>query len=67
MAKQIDLQTQYLSGIKEEGKIVKVYMLNGFQMSGKILQVDAYTILIDIQGKHNLLYKHAISTIEIPK
>lgn len=47
---------------KSEGTELTVFLLNGFQMKGKIVDFDDKVVLLDIQGKEHLIYKHAIST-----
>ena len=36
---------------------------NGFQFKGVVKGFDNYTVILDTDGKQNLIYKHAISTI----
>ena len=38
-------------------------MTNGFQFKGMVKGFDNYTVVLDCDGKQNLVYKHAISTI----
>jgi host factor-I protein len=40
-----------------------VYLTNGFQLKGVIIAFDSYTVLMEVEGKQMLLFKHAISTI----
>jgi host factor-I protein len=37
--------------------------MNGFQLRGVIIAFDRYTVVLDSEGKQQLIYKHAISTI----
>ena len=37
--------------------------MNGFQMRGTITGFDAFTVVLTADGKQNLIYKHAISTV----
>ena len=39
-----------------------VFLLNGFQLRGLIKGFDNFTVLIESEGKQQLIYKHAIST-----
>lgn len=46
------------------GKVrVTVFTTNGFQMNGFITMYDNYVVVIDSDGKQQMVYKHAISTI----
>ena len=40
-----------------------VYLTNGFQLKGVIIAFDSYTVLMEVEGKQMLLFKHTISTI----
>ena len=40
-----------------------VIMVNGFQMRGEIRGFDNFVVLVDADGKQQMIYKHAISTI----
>ena len=37
--------------------------MNGFQIRGTVLGFDSYTVVVDSEGKQEVVYKHAISTI----
>ena len=37
--------------------------MNGFQMRGFVTAFDSFTVVLDCEGKQELIYKHAISTI----
>jgi len=43
---------------------VTIFMVNGFQLHGHILNQDDVSILIEADGKKRLLYKCNISTID---
>ncbi|PTI28991.1 RNA chaperone Hfq [Mammaliicoccus vitulinus] len=62
MAEKENIQEVLLEKFKSEGTELTVFLLNGFQMKGKIVNFDDNVVLLDIQGKENLIYKHAIST-----
>ena len=37
--------------------------MNGFQMRGYVTGFDAFTVVLVSDGKQQIIYKHAISTI----
>ena len=37
--------------------------MNGFQLHGVVKGFDGFTVVLDSEGKQQLIYKHAISTI----
>jgi host factor-I protein len=59
----INLQDGFLNQIRKEGILTTVYLVNGFQLKGLIRGFDNFTVLLDVDGKQMLIYKHAISTI----
>ena len=59
-----DVQNSYLTNAKNTKMAMTIYMMNGFQVKGKIIDFDRFTILVDNNGKKRLLYKNAVSTIE---
>ncbi|HIQ30635.1 MAG TPA: RNA chaperone Hfq [Aquifex aeolicus] len=63
MERETDLQEELLNNLKSKESVVTVYLTRGNRITGKILNHDRYTILIDVDGQPNLIYKHAISTI----
>lgn len=40
-----------------------MFLMNGFQMRGYVTGFDAFTVVLTSDGKQQLIYKHAISTI----
>lgn len=58
------LQDKFLECLRKEKTGIVLYTMNGVQMRGTVKSYDGFTILIeDKDGKQNLVYKHAISTI----
>lgn len=63
MARDINLQDIFLNQARKEKIAVTIYITNGFQFKGFVRGFDNYTVILDSDGKQNLIYKHAISTI----
>lgn len=63
MAKTPNLQDVFLTSIRRNETPVTVFLMNGFQMRGAITGFDAFTVVLTAEGKQNLIYKHAISTV----
>lgn len=61
--KQLNLQDVFLNQARKDKIPVTVYLTNGFQFKGMVLGFDPYVVILDCEGKQNLVYKHAISTI----
>lgn len=63
MTKTPNLQDIFLSAARRTETPVTVFLVNGFQMRGTITGFDAFTVILTADGKQNLIYKHAISTV----
>ena len=63
MSKTENLQEQFLLRCRRDRVPVTVFMVNGFQMRGFVRGFDSFTVVIDCDGKQELIYKHAISTL----
>lgn len=60
--KSINLQETFLNYLRRNNIFVTVFLTNGFQLKGLVKSYDNFTILLEADGKQNLIYKHAIST-----
>ena len=58
-----NLQEQFLKAIRREQSLVTVFLMNGFQLRGVVTGYDNYAVIIQSEGRQNMIYKHAISTI----
>lgn len=63
MMKQLNLQDVFLNQARREKITVTIYLTNGFQFKGVVKGFDSYIVILDCEGRQNLVYKHAISTI----
>jgi host factor-I protein len=66
MEKTKNLQDLFLNRSRSEKFPVTVFLMNGFQMRGVVKGFDSFTVVLDTEGKQQLIYKHAISTIVPP-
>lgn len=62
MMKQAKMQDVFLNELRKKNVFVTVFLMNGFQLKGLIKSYDNYTVLLETEGKQQLIYKHAIST-----
>lgn len=58
-----NLQDTFLNKARQDKTPVTVFLTNGFQMRGEIKGFDNFVVLVDSEGKQQMIYKHAISTI----
>ena len=64
MENKVNLQELYLNDARKNNKIVSIYLVNGVQLKGLVKSFDNFTVLLVNDGKEQLIYKHAISTIQ---
>mgnify|MGYP000870290626 CR=1 FL=1 len=60
---QINLQDAFLNQVRKENLLVTIFLVNGFQLKGVVRGFDNFTVVLDTDGKQQMVYKHAISTI----
>ena len=63
MQKKTNLQDLFLLRIRQDRLPVTLFLMNGFQMRGTIAGFDAFVVVLDSDGRQQVIYKHAISTI----
>ncbi|MCG8538364.1 MAG: RNA chaperone Hfq [Clostridia bacterium] len=63
MKSSLNLQDIFLNQVRKERVPITIYLVNGFQIKGLVKGFDSYIIVIDSDGKQQMIYKHAISTI----
>ena len=63
MKKIANLQALFLLPARRARVPVTVFLVNGFQMRGIVTGFDSFVVVLESDGKQQMLYKHAISTI----
>ena len=63
MSEQNNLQEAILREVRRDKIPVTLFLMNGFQLHGIVKGFDGFTVVLDSDGKQQLIYKHAISTI----
>lgn len=63
MKGSMNLQDVFLNKARKDGISITVFLINGYQLKGVVKGFDNYTLILDSEGKQQLIYKHAISTI----
>ena len=67
MQKTQNYQDAFLSAVRRDRSTVVVFLMNGFQMKGIVRGFDSFVVMLDTDGKQQMIYKHAISTIVPPR
>lgn len=60
---QINLQDAFLNQVRKESIGVLIYLLSGAQIKGMVRGFDQFTVVLESQGRLQLVYKHAIASI----
>ena len=67
MQKTPNYQDQFLALARREKCLVTVFLMNGFQMKGCVRGFDNFVVMLESEGKQQMIFKHAISTIVPPR
>lgn len=63
MKKIANLQDLFLLSAHRAHTPLTVFLVNGFQMRGTVTGYDSFIVILESDGKQQMIYKHAISTI----
>ena len=58
-----NLQEAILSEVKRDKVPVTLFLMNGFQLRGTVTGYDSFVVVLVSDGKQQIIYKHAISTL----
>ena len=62
--KLLPVQNVFLENIKDTKKVVEIHLINGILLKCKILNMDNFSLLVDLNNKKSLIYKHSIAYIK---
>ena len=63
MNEALNLQAAILKEVRREKVPVTLFLMNGFQLRGVITGFDSFVVVLVSDGKQQMIYKHAISTL----
>ena len=63
MQKKTNLQDLFLLRIRQDRLPVTLFLMNGFQMRGIVTGYDPFVVVLDSDGRQQVIYKHARSPI----
>jgi host factor-I protein len=69
---KMDKQTQniqdgFLNAARKERTTVTIYLVSGVKLSGRIRSFDKYSVVLESNHQEQLIFKHAISTVVLPR
>ena len=56
-------QDTFLSTVRKENIPLTIYLTSGFQIRCTVRAFDNFVIIVEVEGKQQMIYKHAISTL----
>ena len=63
MSETINLQDAVLNEVRRDKVPVTLFLMNGFQLRGTVTGYDSFVVVLVSEGKQQMIYKHAISTL----
>ena len=63
MSDPMNLQDAILKEVRRDKVPVTLFLMNGFQLRGTITGFDNFVVVLVSDGKQQMIYKHAISTL----
>ena len=63
MSEPITLQDAILEEVRKNKIPVTLFLMNGFQLRGTVTGYDSFVVVLVTEGKQQMIYKHAISTL----
>ena len=63
MNEAMNLQDAILREVRRDKVPVTLFLMNGFQLRGTITGFDSFVVVLVTDGRQQMIYKHAISTL----
>lgn len=62
-----NIQDGFLNGARKERVPVTIYLVSGVKLTGRIRSFDKYSLVLESNNQEQLIFKHAISTVVLPR
>lgn len=62
-----NIQDGFLNSARKEKLLVTIYLLSGVKLTGRIRSFDKYSVVFENNSQEQLIFKHAISTVVLPR
>ena len=63
MNETMNLQDAILKEVRRDRVPVTLFLMNGFQLRGVITGYDSFVVVLVTDGRQQMIYKHAVSTM----
>ncbi|MCL2527537.1 MAG: RNA chaperone Hfq [Defluviitaleaceae bacterium] len=60
---QVNYQDTFLNTIRKDNIPITIFLTSGFQIRCILRAFDTYVLIVDVDGKQQMIFKHAVSTI----
>ncbi|MDD3627064.1 MAG: RNA chaperone Hfq [bacterium] len=60
---QINLQDNFLNKVRKDESVIKIILVGGDAVKGKIIGFDSFVIILDSGESDVMIYKHSIAAI----
>jgi host factor-I protein len=64
---QSTIQDLFLNFARRDRLMVKIHLMDGRQLEARIKNFDKFAVVVEAGGQDQLIFKHAIATIETPR
>ncbi|MGC2694961.1 MAG: RNA chaperone Hfq [Candidatus Angelobacter sp.] len=62
-----NIQDSFLNTARKDKSQITIYLLSGVKLTGRIRSFDKYSVVMETNNQEQLIFKHAISTVVMPK
>lgn len=62
-----NIQDSFLNTARKDKVNITLYLLSGVKLTGRIRSFDKYSVVLETSSQEQLIFKHAISTVVIPR
>ena len=62
-----NIQDSFLNNARKERATITIYLLGGVKLTGRIRSFDKYSVVLESNNQEQLIFKHAISTVVMPR
>jgi len=62
-----NIQDSFLNTARKDKSTITIYLLSGVKLTGRIRSFDKYSLVLETSNQEQLIFKHAISTVVLPR
>jgi host factor-I protein len=63
MSKNYNLQDFFLNQARKDKIPLTIFLMNGVQIKCQVRGFDNFIVIVEVEGRQQMIYKHAISTV----